>query len=75
MFRNLTVNTVRGALLNLAITADLERYIAKPQRGKVAVNRIADYKQLWTSIGKKTGIISSQRTYVLWASTLEDVKE
>ena len=50
MFRNLTVNTVRGAPLNLAITADLEQYIAKQEGGVLVVNRVADYKRLLDSL-------------------------
>ena len=54
MFCNLTVNTVRGALFNLTITADLEQYIVKLERGKAADNSRAT-SDCWTSIGKKTG--------------------
>ena len=42
MFSNLAVDTVQGALLNLAIIADLELFIAKLERGKC----VADSKRL-----------------------------
>ena len=60
----LTANMVQESRLNLAIIADLEQYTAKLECGVLAVNRIANYNQL-DSIGKKTGIISGQRTCIV----------
>ena len=54
MFCNLSVFRVQGAILNLAIIADLEQYIAKLERGKAADKSRAT-SDCWTSIGKKTG--------------------
>ena len=52
MFCNLTANAVRGALLNLAKTADLEQDIAELECGKRVADSASD---CWTSIGRKTG--------------------
>ena len=43
---NLAVNTVRGSTFKSGDNCGFEEYIAKPECGKVAVNRVADYKQL-----------------------------
>ena len=66
MFCNLTVITVRGAILNLATTSDLEQYIAKLERGVLAVNRVADSKQLLDFYREKTGIIKAAKNLCLW---------
>ena len=65
MHCNLTVNTVQEALSNPVITADLERYIAKPERGKVAVNRVADNKQLLDFCREENRYNKQPRTYVI----------
>ena len=65
MFGDPTVKTVREALLNLAITADLEHYIAKLERGKAATESQVT-SNCRTSFGKKTGTISSQEPMCMW---------
>ena len=71
MFSNLAADTVQGALLNLAIIADLELFIAKLERG--SASRTAS--DCWTSFGRKTGDLPRPRTHANYGNPNEILRD